>query len=61
MRTADEDLRAAQNEYRAASDNYAEVSRRCRAMEQEAQDRKITAVKALGIAVRAADARRAAK
>lgn len=56
MRTANEELLAAQQEHRAASDNYAEVSRRCREMEQEAQDRKIAAVKVLGIAHRAADA-----
>lgn len=61
MRTADEALLAAQQDHRAASENYAAVSRRCRAEEQAARDRLNTAAKALGIAHRAAEARRAAR
>ena len=61
MRTADEDLHAAQQEHRTASANYAAVARRCRVEEQAAQDRLTAAVKALGVAYRAAEARRAAR
>lgn len=57
MRTSDPNLLAAQRERDAARDAYAEVSRRCRAEEQAAQNR----LRKAHDAVRAAELKRNAR